>query len=122
MFYGSADYVANVRSILLKQNWVGYGGASNPTIFLTEGGVRVDQLIALKGMSAGEALNAQSGYIKQVWNLLAQDGGVGAGVGMMSNYLWYTSDYDTGLRQPLAWAGGTPRPAYSAWQGLPYNP
>jgi len=60
----------------------------------------------------------QADLIQRAWDRMASTAD-GAGIAVMSNYLWYTDpNFDSGLADTFA-SGGAIRPAYTTWRGLP---
>jgi hypothetical protein len=85
--------------------------ASNPVIYLTEGGSRM--------VDAG-TVAVQDATMRQAYaNCHNDDPNRGQGLGMFTNYLDISStdpDHDTGLRDPVSLE---PRPLYWTWAGFP---
>lgn len=87
----------------LNGKWAGQRTDDRPTVFVTEGGARIN-LVGTKEIAATK--------IQKAWNALKAQ----PGVGMMAQYLVYTDPgYDTGLRD----ANGTERPGWDVWNSLP---
>ena len=90
---------AHARELLVGR-WGGYGGSRAPEVWLTEGGAD----LRAKPV-AGDRAHAGR-LVRENWELMADAGGDGAGIGMVTNYLGYSAPhFDTGLRDPLE-AGG----------------
>jgi len=107
---------------MLTGRWSGWRGRDPevPGIWLTEGGVRVDRLLARgRAPDPAAALALQADLIRRNWDRHdCDDGPDGPGIEMVTNYLMYTDlGYDSGLREPLV--PGTARPAYETWRRLP---
>jgi hypothetical protein len=110
---------ADMRSRLVGA-WAGWpsGDAADPGLLVTEGGVTLRN-IALRWAITDPASQRlkQAELLQRNWARMS--GAEGAGVGMVSNYLWYTDpNFDSGLCD-AADAGGATRPAYDAWAALP---
>jgi len=112
---------SHVREMLAGR-WSGWRGRDPevPGLWLTEGGVRVNRLLARgRARDPAEALQLQADLIRRNWARHdSDDGPDGPGIEMLTNYQMYTNlEYDSGLREPLV--PGTARPAYEAWRLLP---
>jgi hypothetical protein len=119
-----------IADLLSSRGWKGWpnGTAGYPGIFITEGGADTDRLANLyPGRSYADILTIQSQLLQRNLNRLSTDD-TGWGVGMMSNYLWYSaapnSNGSSGLFDPISGAspnftGGAPRPAYTTWANYP---
>lgn len=107
---------------MLTGRWSGWRGRNPdvPGVWLTEGGVRVDRLVA-RGRAADTqaALKLQAELIRRNWDRHDTDSGPdGPGIEMITTYQSYTNpEYDSGLREPQV--PGTARPAYGTWRRLP---
>ncbi|MDQ3433145.1 MAG: hypothetical protein M3481_00420 [Actinomycetota bacterium] len=107
---------------MLAGRWSGWRGTDPdvPGVWLTEGGVRVNRLLArARAPDPEAALELQAELIRRNWDRHDSDTGPdGPGIEMVTNYLMYTDlGYDSGLREPLV--PGTTRPAYETWRRLP---
>jgi hypothetical protein len=113
----TTNRAADVRR-LIAGAWTGWpaGNAANPGIAITEGGARLAKIASVYGISEAAALRSkQAALLTANWNRMYL-GSDGAGVGMLSWYLFYTDvNFDDGLCE----VDGTKRPAYSAWGALP---
>ena len=110
---------------MLTGRWAGWRGrdARVPGVWLTEGGVRVNRLLARQRAPDTEtALELQAELIRRNWDRHDNDDGPdGPGIEMVTNYLMYSDlGYDSGLREPLV--PGASRPAYETWRQLPARP
>jgi hypothetical protein len=104
---------------LLRDRWTGYAEGEAPTVFLTEGGVRLSNMRAY--YPEEDPLEAQAASIARGWEVHARDDGPGAGVAMFAQYQTYTDPrFDAGLLEP--WPSTVRRPAYRVWAGLPSHP
>ena len=99
------------------------GTVAAPAVFLTEGGVTLKNIAARYGIADAVGQRAkQADLIRRNWARMATDSGDGAGISLVSNYLFYTDpNFDCGLCDTLE-AGGAKRPAYNAWRALPPGP
>jgi hypothetical protein len=113
----TTNRAADVRR-LIAGAWAGWpsSSAANPGIAITEGGARLVKLASVYGLSDPAALRSkQASLLKANWDRMYL-GSDGAGVGMLSWYLFYTDvNFDDGLCE----VDGTKRPAYSTWGTLP---
>jgi hypothetical protein len=119
-----------IADLLSSRGWKGWpnGTVGYPGIFITEGGADTDRLANIyPGRSYADILTIQSQLLQRNLNRLGTDD-TGWGVGMMSNYLWYSaapnSNGSCGLFDPISGAspnftGGAPRPAYTTWANYP---
>jgi len=106
-----ANRAARTRAMLVDR-WSGLGGPNAPEVWLTEGGADLRERV----LGADKQLQAR--LVGENWNRMADAGGDGAGIGMVTNYLGYSEHhYDTGMRDPLD-AGGAARPLERAWAQL----
>jgi len=102
---------AHARELLVGR-WDGYGGAGSPEVWLTEGGAD------LRAKPVAGDRRKQASLVRENWSRMADAGGDGAGIGMVTNYLGYSAPhFDTGLRDPLE-AGGASRPVEATWRRL----
>jgi hypothetical protein len=114
--------VANVRAAITGK-WAGWPSSvsSNPQIFLTEGGARLDRINKLYFGNAGlypDLLSAQSFLLQRNVNRMSNNTD-GQRIAMLTWYLWTSQPgFDSGLREPTIRGGGT-RPAYTAWTAVP---
>ena len=100
---------------LLAGRWAGEGGRFNPTVYVTEGGARVDRMPDL--FPGEDPLAAQARCLREAWALMDDDD-EGAGVAMFAQYLIHADpNYDTGLLE--AFPSTVRRPAYDAWKAFP---
>jgi len=61
---------------------------------------------------------AQAKCLRDAWALHGPDGGAGAGVAMLAQYLLYADpNFDSGLLDP--YPSRRKRPAYAAWRAFP---
>lgn len=108
-------HLQRLRAII-RDRWTGLVEGEAPTVFLTEGGVRVSKMRAY--YPTEDPLQAQARCIAEGWERHARDDGPGAGVAMFAQYQTYTDPrFDAGLLEP--WPSTTRRPAYEVWAGLP---
>ena len=107
-----SNRAARTRSLLVDR-WSGLGGPKTPEVWLTEGGADLRERVV------GADRELQARLVGENWNRMADAGGDGAGIGMVTNYLGYSEfHYDTGMREPLE-AGGVSRPLERTWRELP---
>jgi hypothetical protein len=108
---------ADVRKRLVGR-WRGWPSAdqSAPGVWLTEGGGRLSVIAKNFALSDPAAIRAkQAELIRRTWDRMYL-GADGAGISMLSVYLFYTTmGFDCGLCE----LDGTPRPAYKTWGQLP---
>jgi hypothetical protein len=108
-------YTQRLRDVL-RERWTGFAEGEPPTVFLTEGGVRLSKLRAY--YPAEDPLAAQARSIAEGWERHVRDDGAGAGVAMFAQYQTYTDpNFDAGLLDP--WPSTRRRPAYDVWASLP---
>jgi hypothetical protein len=112
----STDTKAQRLRGLLAGRWTGYSEGPMPTIFMTEGGVRLSKMAAYypaEDRLAAQALSWQLG-----WDRHHADDGIGAGIAMLAQYTTYADPrFDSGLLDP--WPAVVRRPAYAVWESLP---
>ncbi len=101
---------------LMTGRWTGFSEGAQPTVFVTEGGVRLSKMAAYypsEDRRAAQALSWQTGWERHV-----RDDGPGAGVGMLAQYTTYADPrFDCGLLEP--WPSAVRRPVYDVWTSLP---
>jgi hypothetical protein len=101
---------------LIRDRWTGYVEGEAPTVWITEGGVRVPNVSLY--YPDEDPLEAQALSIAQGWERHVRDDGAGAGVAMFAQYQTYTDPrFDAGLLEP--WPSTVRRPAYAVWGSLP---
>jgi hypothetical protein len=109
------SYLQKLRAVL-RGRWTGYAEGEPPTVFVTEGGVRVSKMRLY--YPDEDPLEAQARSLLEGWERHARDDGAGAGVAMLAQYLTYTDPrFDAGLLDP--WPSTRRRPIYDAWGSLP---
>ena len=110
---------ADVRRRLVGR-WAGWpaGDAGNPQLLLTEGGVTLETIARHLRIADPAAQRAKQGeLLTAAYERLS--GPQGAGVALVTQYLFHTDPrYDSGLCE-TAERGGTRRPAFDAWRALP---
>lgn len=107
--------VQRLRSVLAGR-WGGYVEGAAPTVFVTEGGVRLSKMAAYYPQEDRLAAQARSWQLG--WDAHHRDDGTGAGIGMLAQYTTYAEPrFDAGLLDP--WPAVVRRPAYRVWQSLP---
>lgn len=117
-----------VAGLMSTRGWKGWpnGTPGYPGMFITEGGADVTRLQqnVYPGLSATDARTAQALLLQRSLQRLSNDD-TGLGVGMMTNYLWYSgfagSNGNTGVLDETnsAYAGGAVRPAATIWSQYP---
>jgi len=111
---------ADVRRRLVGR-WAGWpaGDAGAPQLLITEGGVTLQTIARRLGIADPAAQRArQAELLRAAYDRLA-GGPDGAGVALVTQYLFHTDPrYDSGLCE-TAESGGARRPAYEAWRALP---
>ena len=111
---------ADVRRRLIGR-WAGWpaGDAGAPQLMITEGGVTLQTIARRLGIVDPVAQRAkQAELLHEAYARLAA-GPDGAGVALVTQYLFYSDPhYDSGLCDTPE-AGGAVRPAFEAWQALP---
>ena len=116
----TTNFAADVRRRLVGR-WAGWptGDATNPSVFLTEGGVTLTNVAARWGVADAAGQRAkQADLVNRSWQRMA-GATEGAGIQMTSNYLFYSDvNFDSGLCEPSE-NGGAKRPAYATWKSLP---
>jgi hypothetical protein len=117
--YGT-NRTADVRRRLVGR-WAGWpvGDAGTPQLLITEGGVTLRTIERRLGVSDPVAQRAkQAELLRTAYERLA-GGPEGAGVALVTQYLFHTDpNYDSGLCE-TAESGGARRPAFDAWRALP---
>jgi hypothetical protein len=116
--YGTSR-TADVRRRLVGR-WAGWpaGDAGDPQLLITEGGVTLRTIERRLGIADPAAQRArQAQLLRTAYERLA--GSEGAGVALVTQYLFHTDPrYDSGLCE-TAEDGGARRPAFEAWRALP---
>jgi hypothetical protein len=106
----------------LVGRWAGWptGAAANPQLLLTEGGATLANMLARYGLTdPADQRRKQAELIQRNWDRMVSDTGDGAGIAMISQYLFYSATYfDSGLCEDYD-AGGATRPSYDTWKALP---
>ena len=110
---------SDVRRRLLGR-WAGWpaGDAGNPQLLVTEGGVTLRTIARHLHIADPAAQRAEQGrLLTAAFDRLT--GPEGAGVALVTQYLFHTDPrYDSGLCE-TAEQGGARRPAFEAWRALP---
>jgi hypothetical protein len=110
---------ADVRRRLVGR-WAGWpaGDAGNPQLMVTEGGVTLPTIARRLRIADPRAQRAKQGeLLSGAFDRLT--GPEGAGVALVTQYLFHTDPrYDSGLCE-TAERGGARRPAFEAWRALP---
>jgi hypothetical protein len=111
---------ADVRRRLVGR-WAGWpnGDAGDPQLLITEGGVTLRTIARRFGVADPAAQRVkQADLLRTAWERLV-DTPDGAGVALVTQYLFHTDPrYDSGLCE-TAESGGARRPAFAAWRALP---
>ncbi len=127
----------DTRARLTSHGWRGWPtqNAADPRMLLTEGGVTLQDVMAKYGqggslttdrggnvppISQSQYLAKQAALLERAWNRMRTNT-EGAGVGMMTNYLFWTDpNYDSGLVDSPTNSppNGAIRPAYNTWKSL----
>lgn len=111
---------ADVRRRLIGR-WAGWpnGDAGDPQLLITEGGVTLRTIARRFGVADPAAQRVkQADLLRAAWERLV-DTPDGAGVALVTQYLFHTDPrYDSGLCE-TAESGGARRPAFEAWGALP---
>ncbi len=121
---------ATTRMKLVNGGWSGYSDANTgpQSVWLTEGGADIQKVsdtyygTSYPNSFATDAYQRAADLSERAWirvhNDNANSGGQngGSGIGLFSNYLWYSSAYpnDTGLCEP-SYSGAT-RKSYAKWK------
>jgi len=101
---------------LLRGRWSGYAEGDGPTVFITEGGVRLQA--QRTRYPTEDARQAQAASWRLAFERYARDDGPGAGVAMLAQYTTYADPrFDCGLLEP--WPSTVRRPVYDVWATLP---
>jgi hypothetical protein len=116
--YGTSR-TADVRRRLVGR-WAGWPAADggDPQLLLTEGGVTLRTIARRYGLADPTAQRAKQA---ELWTAAFDrlSGPDGAGVALVTQYLFHTDPrYDSGLCE-TAERGGARRPAFAAWRALP---
>jgi len=116
--YGTSR-TADVRRRLVGR-WAGWpaGDGGNPQILVTEGGVTLRTIARRLRIADPAGQRAKQGeLLSAAFERLT--GPEGAGVALVTQYLFHTDPrYDSGLCE-TAERGGARRPAFAAWRALP---
>jgi hypothetical protein len=106
------DRAAYLRP-LLAARWRGRNDGAGPVLAATEGGCRLVRVTTrYPGVSGQGLLDAHAAIVSEGIQRFAEDGGVGAGVSLLTQYTVCADPrFDAGLRDQ---AGGE-RPAWRAW-------
>jgi hypothetical protein len=116
--YGTSR-TADVRRRLVGR-WAGWPAADGgaPQLLVTEGGVTLRTIARRYGIADPAAQRAKQGeLLSAAFDRLS--GPEGAGVALVTQYLFHTDPrYDSGLCE-TAERGGARRPAFAAWRALP---
>ena len=118
MAYGTSR-TADVRRRLVGR-WAGWpaGDAGNPQLLVTEGGVTLRTIARRLRIADPAAQRAEQGGCSRRPSIGSR-GPEGAGVALVTQYLFHTDPrYDSGLCE-TAEQGGARRPAFQAWRALP---
>jgi hypothetical protein len=108
-------YVQQLRAVL-GDRWTGFAEGTPPTVFITEGGVRLGKMRDY--YPTEDPLEAQARSMREGWDRHVRDDGPGEGVAMLAQYQTYSDPrFDAGLLDP--WPSGQRRPIYDVWAGLP---
>jgi len=101
---------------LIGNRWKGFVEGAAPTVFVTEGGVRLSQMRSYyptEDRPEAQALSWRGGWYRHFRN-----DGPGAGVGMLAQYTTYADpNFDAGLLDP--WPAQVRRPVYDVLASLP---
>jgi hypothetical protein len=101
---------------VLRDRWTGFAEGEPPTVFITEGGVRVGKMRAY--YPDEDPLEAQARSMREAWERHVRDDGPGAGVAMLAQYQTYADPrFDAGLLE--YWPSTARRPIYHVWAALP---
>ena len=112
----SADTKLQRMRTLMAGRWAGFAEGAAPTVFVTEGGVRLSKMAAY--YPTEDRLQAQALSWQGGWERHFRDDGPGAGVGMLAQYTTYAEPrFDSGLLDP--WPAVMRRPVYDVWTSLP---
>jgi hypothetical protein len=117
--YGTSR-TADVRRRLIGR-WAGWpaGDAGAPQLLITEGGVTLGTIARRLGIADPVAQAAKQAELLHAAYERLTGGPDGAGVALVTQYLFHTDPrYDSGLCE-TAESGGARRPAYDAWRALP---
>jgi hypothetical protein len=117
--YGTSR-TADVRRRLIGR-WAGWpaGDAGAPQLLITEGGVTLGTIARRLGVADPVAQRAKQAELLHAAFARLAGGHDGAGVALVTQYLFHTDPrYDSGLCE-TAESGGKRRPAYEAWRSLP---
>lgn len=113
--HGTVAYTQRLRDVL-RGRWQGYAEGEPPTVFITEGGIRLGKM--REYFPGQDARAAQAQTLRDGWERHARDDGPGAGVAMLAQYQTYSDPrFDAGLLEP--WPATVRRPIYDVWAGLP---
>jgi hypothetical protein len=109
------SYTQRLRAVL-RDRWTGFAEGTPPTVFITEGGVRLGKMRDY--YPTEDVLEAQARSMREGWERHQRDDGPGEGVAMLAQYQTYSDPrFDAGLLDP--WPSGRPRPIHDVWAALP---
>jgi hypothetical protein len=134
---GSVNGYATVRATVTRSKlksfgWKGwpYRDPANPYLMLTEGGVRTNDITGFYNLTGQAIFDKQADLIRKNWNRMHSDSTHSPGIGMVTNYLFYTdlANFDSGLCDDPNYLGnggypGDPsperQPPFNTWRDLP---
>jgi hypothetical protein len=121
-------HVIFLRRLLEQRGWAGRKLDGGPELWSTEGGCRPNALnsattgrirLALgRELTAAEQIHYQAVVLTEALSRHHYSKGVGAGVGMLTQYTTYADGFNSGVLETAA-SGGAPRPALAAWTNMP---
>jgi hypothetical protein len=117
-------HVVYLRRILAASGWSGRQLDGGPEVWCTEGGCRPAVMntrfspVLGHTLTPAERLDYQARVLTEALSRHHYSKGVGAGVGMVTQYTTYADDFNSGVLEPHK-SGGVPRPALAAWCAVP---
>jgi hypothetical protein len=115
----TANRAADARRRLVGR-WAGWPAADplRPQLMITEGGVTLPTVARIWGIGGAAAQQAKQAELLERSFARMSSAGEGAGIAMLTQYLFYTDpNYDSGLCETVQ-AGGAARSAYAVWGSL----
>jgi hypothetical protein len=119
------SHAVYLRQVLDEGGWTGRRLDGGPELYGTEGGCRLVGVVSRfagplgHALSSVEKLDYQARILAEALARHHYAKGVGAGVGMVTQYTTYADTrFDDGLLEAAS-AGGAPRPALAAWSAVP---
>ncbi len=112
-----------MRNKLVSYKWATYpnGSATSPEVWLTEGGLIRGKLKGGTASKRGPFVDReQERRLQFMWEQMRDENGLGKGISMFTQFLFYTAGFDSGLLElgPDGHGYGRLRPAYHTFKAL----